>query len=195
MLNESDVFESSNLRSAWFDFQGFLKSWVRPERGRKPVRRKAPFAALLATAAISLVSIADAVMQPVQLTLALPIEQSALATKHALLESIKSLRLHRGEAMSYGAPAPVERSLTVAQYIIPQFPDVVADARAGLNDEGNVFVRFSRGEMVAYVTVEPKAMHLLVMEPGRPNVYLDDEKFGGKVIPDSIKRVLAERFV
>ena len=195
MNEDIDLFQTGKPRSIWFDLHGLLKAWTKPAAAKARPKRKAPFSArtIAAAAMLGFAATTHAISEPVQLSLAWPIEASAASTKHALLQSLKSIRRMKADWDGRGAPAPVERSISVAEFILPQLPDVVADARAGLDADGHVYLRLNRGSKVAYITVEPKAMHLLYTEPGHPNVYIDDEQFNGRVIPASIRKVLDER--
>ncbi len=194
LISDVDLFEGGKLRSIWFDIHGLLKAWTPTANGKARPKRKAKFAASIAAAVMIGCSVtAHAFIEPLQLSLEWPAEHTAASTKHSLLQSLKQLRRLKADWDGHGSPQPVERSISTAEWILPQLPDVVADAQAGINGDGHVFLRLRRGEKIAYVTVEPKAMHLLYIEPGQPNVYIDDEQFSGRVLPANIKKVLEER--
>ena len=196
MDNAIDLFESGKLRSIWFDFHGLLKAWKprREDSESRPRRKARAFAtSIVASAMVGFSTMAHALAEPLQLTLAWPVEASPASTKYQLLQSLRDIRRLRADWNGRGAPAPVERSVSVAEFIVPQLPDIVADARAGVDADGHVFLRLNRGTRVAYITVEPKVMHLLYTEVGQQNVYVDDEQFNGRVIPAKIKKILDER--
>ena len=190
-----DLFEYGKLRSLWYDLHGLLKTAASARDKPKRPRRKLTFAACVAGSLLSFNAATSvfAAAPPGQLSFAWPQPLTAALTKKSLLESLKRVRQLKGGWNGHSAAKPIERSVSVAEYILPQFPDIVADARAGVDADGNVFLRFSRRDKVAYVTVEPKLMHLIYMEPGQPNVYIDDEIFNGKILPASIKNVLEKR--
>jgi hypothetical protein len=193
-ISDVDLFEAGKPRSIWFDINGLMRAWAPPAKQRARGKRKAKFAASIVTAAMIGCSVtAHAIVEPLQLSLAWPAEQTAASTKHLLLQSIKQLRRLKADWNGHPSPQPIERSISIAEWILPQLPDIVADARAGINGDGHVFLRFRRGDKVAYLTVEPKFMHLLFIEPGQPNLYVDDEQFGGRILPARIKSILEER--
>lgn len=195
-MTHVDVFEAARVRALWFDIHGLLKAY-RPERVRakRPKRQRDFVATFLGGMALCLGMTAEAVASvepPTQVSLAWPTAESLLSVQDSLRDSLKKIRTLKA-GWNRSAPAPIERAVSVAEYILPQLPDVRAEARAGVDDEGNVFLRIHCGDRVAYLTVEPKIMHLVYMENGKPNVYVDDAPFGGKVLPESIKKVLDER--
>jgi hypothetical protein len=194
-MTHVDVFESSRLRAVWYDTHGLLKAYKPEPRPKRPKRQRDFIATFLGGVALSMGMLVDAVAAaepPSQGALAWPTAKWRLSVQEALQDSLKKIRALK-PGWNREAPAPVERAISVAEYILPQLPDVPADARAGVDDQGNVFLRLHRGDRVAYLTVEPKVMHLVYMEAGQPNVYIDDAEFSGKILPLSIKKVLDER--
>ncbi len=111
----------------------------------------------------------------------------------ALKELLQKIRELKADWNGQGAVAPVRAAIEAAEFVLGQLPDVPMNARAGVDPEGHVFLRLNRGNQLAYLTVEPRVMHLLVTEPGLPNVYIDDAGFNGKIIPEKIRKVLNER--
>ncbi len=193
LISDGDIFEAARPRTVWFDVHGLMRSWRRRAESLSRPRRRAKYVAAVAAALIGCSMTAHAVVEPVQLTLNWPAEKTAAATKHSLLQSLKRLRHLKADWNGRGAAAPVERSISIAEWILPQLPDVVADAKADLDGDGNVLIRIKNGEKIAYLTVEPKVMHLLYIEPGQPNIYIDDAVVTGKMIPVDITKVLGER--
>ena len=112
-----------------------------------------------------------------------------------LLDSLAKIRSLPADWTGYSAPAPVEKSVVAAEQILPALPNIVADALAGLDGDGHVFLKFWRGEKVAYLTVEPNLMHLFVTAPGKPNISIDAAKFQPRVVPEKIVSVLKREFV
>lgn len=186
-------FDLARPRTMWFDANGLLKAPAVARRRPSRPRRKRAFTACVAGAALVLCVVdALALQAPAQTAIAWPHAPTIVTVQEALKGSLDSLRKLGENWDGHGAPAPIERSISAAEYILPQLPALRTQAVAGVNDEGNVLVRMRIGPGTAYLTVEPKLMHLLYMVQGRSNVYIDDADFNGKVIPSSILRILRE---
>lgn len=197
MANDIGLFEIGKLRSIWFDINGLMTAWRPAAKARKPRRKRGQaFKAMMTAAAFAFGASTAATTQamqtqePMQLSLTWPVDPTPALTKYHLHQSLKGLRRLKANWDGRGAAAPIERSISVAEYILPQLPNIIADAQAGLNGDGHVFLRIARNNRVAYITVEPRTMHLFYVEPGSPNVYIDDEQFNGKIVPAAIKKTL-----
>lgn len=191
-MTSGSIFEAVKVQQ-WFDVDGLLKAWKPETRAPRP-KRKLAFAASVAAAATVLgMNLAHTIAVPVQAAVTWPTEQTPASTREALQNSLNVVRGLPNKWDGRHAPKPNQRSVQVTEYILPQLPDIVAEARAGIDDEGNVFLRLARSNRVAYLTVEPRSMHLLFVEEGQRNVYIDDEPFNGKILPANIKRILDER--
>lgn len=88
---------------------------------------------------------------------------------------------------------PAPKSVAAAEAILAQLPEYFTEASAGVDGDGNIYFRMKQGEKLALVTIAPPTMHVVYIEPGQPNVYIDDEHFKGKVLPVRIKRLLNEK--
>lgn len=190
-----DLFDVGRVRKLWYDHQGLFKSVQRIERPPRPVRRAA-FVARVASATLALnaAALAFAAEEPGQVSVAWPASEArAIAVVDVLNESLQKMRDLKSNWNGQGAPAPVQQSIAAAQYVLNQLPNVHMNASAGVDPEGHVFLRLNRGSRLAYLTVEPRSMHLLYIEPGQPNLYIDDEPFKGKIIPANILAVLNAR--
>lgn len=194
----TSLFESGLIRNKWFDVFGLLRADEPKPVRTNPRRRKHSFAAycLAGASVVGLNATVEAFAEtpPGQASLVWPQAPTAESTKQLIVHSIKQLRTLKKDWNGYESAAPVERSLTAAEYIVPQLPDIVVDAQAGLDADGNVFLRLSRGNKVAYVVIEPKLMHAVVVNPGQASIYLDDEPFQGKILPARIKTALESNF-
>jgi hypothetical protein len=195
-MNDLELFEDVKIRRKWCDLQGLLKAWApSPKHTDRPRRKLTWAASVVVSSVIGFNVAATALAPPGQATLVWPTPPTAAYTKQSLLESLQKIRTLGADWTGHSAASPVEKSVSAAQHILPQIPDVVADARAGVDGDGNVYLRLKQGDKVAYLTVEPKLLHLLYMEPGKDNIYIDDEQFKGKVLPARIKKVLKDNFV
>lgn len=188
-----DTFEPY-IVGAW-QVDGLVK---RVEQSGKRVKRQSrhkEWFSSLALSAVLAVGTATAqatvVVPPGQASLNWPTAPSVSFTKDVLLEGLRKLRDFHGDWLAEPKGAPNAASLTAAANIVPQIPNLFADARAGVDGDGNVYLRFRKDDKTMYLTVEPHLIHLLVMQPGQPNVYIDDEKFKGKILPTKIRGVLA----
>ena len=182
-------FQESEIRS--WTRQGMLPTWPqksepRPRRSRKWVAS----VVLGASLTIGQVALSAATQFPALVSFAWPAKPDAEYTRQSLVESLRQIRSLHPNASGYALPVPDPKSLVAAERRVSQLPDFVAQALAGVDEDGNVYFRFQQGPKVALVTVEPQLMHALYMEPGKSNVYIDDEEFRGKKLPSSIKKLL-----
>lgn len=115
--------------------------------------------------------------------------------KNALLSSLKSIESLVDNWQGYGAPAPSKQAVAAAKQIVPSLPNITAGASAGVDGDGNVYFKLQKGEKLAYLTVEPSIMHLLVMVPGGKNIYIDDAKFNPRELPSKIRQALEHEMV
>lgn len=197
-MSNTKIFEDVKIRGTWYDEQGLLKTSppFRKHTGRP--RRKLAWAASLIAFSLIGMNVAATVYAPsppAQATLVWPSPPTAAYTKQSLLESLLKIRRLGVDWTGYSGASPLEKSISAAERVLPQLPDIVADARAGVDGDGHVYLRLQQGEKVAYLTVEPRLIHLLYMEPGKPNIYIDDEQFKGKVLPSRIKQILAGNLI
>lgn len=115
--------------------------------------------------------------------------------KKALLESLSKIASLGDNWQGQDAHVPSRQAVTAAEQIVPTLPNIIADASAGVDGDGNVYFKLQKGEKFAYLTVEPTTMHLLVIAPGEKNVYLDDVKFQPRELPSKIRRTLEQKLV
>lgn len=113
-------------------------------------------------------------------------------TKKALLESLKSIASLGDNWQGQDTPAPSRQAVTAAEQIVPALPNIIADVSAGVDGDGNVFFKLQKGDKLAYLTIESATMHLLVMAPGRKNLYIDDVKFQPRQLPSKIRQSLEQ---
>jgi hypothetical protein len=92
-----------------------------------------------------------------------------------------------------GDSPPSRQAITAAKQLVHSLPDSIADVSVGINGDGNAYFKLRNGEKLAYLTVEPAIMHLLVMTPEEKNVYLDDVRFHPRVLPSKILRTLEQK--
>ncbi len=195
MIYTAGLFDSTKLRNLWFDTEGLLRAYRKPKPGRGTARPRRKIRYGLAKAVVfgtlaAATAPAFATAAPMQMSLTWPTLATEASTRQFLEQSLKGIRQLKAHWSGQDAAAPVERSISAAHYILPQLPELSGDATAGVDSDGNVFLKFTRGERVALLTIEPRAMHLAYMQPGTPTLYKDDEQFNGKVIPANIKKVL-----
>lgn len=195
------TFSSNTLRS-WFQ-DGVTLLITSTTQSRAAVVRKAKRTNDLAktfvvgvTAGLVVATATAHAVMPVRATaIALPDSATPSVTKKALIESLQKIRALPVDWTGYSTPVPEERSIVAAEQIVPALPDFVADAVAGVDGEGHVFLKFKRGEKTAYLTVEPVEMHLFLTAPGQENIYVDGERFSPRTIPTKILSVLKREFV
>ncbi len=200
-MDDIALFEDVKIRAAWFDPHGLLKSAAvrAAEAGRKVAARTRRAAKTgLIIAATSLIGLnvaarASTIDVPTQLSLSWPAAPTAQYTKQQLADALHELRRHGDDWNGTEITKPVAKAMAAAETILPQLPDIFADATAGIDGDGGVYFRMKQGEKLAFLTVSPPSMHLLYMEPGQPNLYIDDEQFKGKVLPARIRRALDEK--
>lgn len=195
-MPDSDLFEFGKIRSLWYDLNGLLKAVVPSRRiGKRKLRNAAAAVVLAAASLVSFNATAKAftVGLPTQFTLEWPAPPAAAYTKQSLSDALYAIRRAGADWNGTALTEPVSKSVIAAETILKQLPNFVADATAGVDGDGNVYFRLKQGERIAYLTIEPKLIHLLIVEPGRPNVYIDDEQFKGKVLPARIRDVLTEK--
>jgi hypothetical protein len=85
------------------------------------------------------------------------------------------------------------KAVRVARIISHQLPVPVAPT-VGVNRKGNIFLHFKSPRGEAYLTLEPKALHMYCTMAGRANVYIDDEPFSGQRLPKRVRDQLEELF-
>jgi hypothetical protein len=200
-MDDISIFEDVRIREAWFDPYGLLKSVAkRAAEGSRKVRAHARRAAqtgmiIVASSLIGLNSAVHATTPevPTQLALQWPAEPTAQHTKQLLADSLHAIRRTSDDWNGIELTKPAPKSMAAAQTILQQLPDIFADASAGVDGDGNIYFTMKQGEKIAFLTVAPPSMHLLYMEPGHPNLYIDNEQFKGKVLPARIKSVLDEK--
>ena len=200
-MDETALFEATKIRSAWFDVQGLLKSATKraAEVGRKTgTRARRAVRTGLLIAASSLIGFNTAVHAvapevPTQMTLHWPADPTAQYTKQQLADALHAIRRTADDWTGTQYTRPTPKAMAAAQTILQQLPDFFADASAGVDGDGNVYFRMKQGDKLAFLTVAPPSMHLLYMEPGQPNLYIDDEHFKGKILPARIKHVLDDK--
>ncbi len=186
------LFDSMNLRDLWFDADGLLRAYQKATKMAAKPRRKITFKAIVGASLIAATTAALAKTPPGQAIVTWLSAPSEASIRKSLEQSLQNLRRLKAHWNGIEAPAPIERSISAAQYILPQLPALHGDATAGVDSEGHVFLKFARGDRVAFLTVEPRVMHVVYMQPGQATVYEDDEQFNGKVLPENIKKVLSK---
>lgn len=186
-----DIFTDAKIRDAWFDANGLSKAWEAPKEKNRP-KRNVWFASIVF--AMNTLAVATLVLPPVpaQAVVMWPTGPTAESVKESLRDSLRALKSLRQGWGGHEIAAPVRESLMAAERILPQLPNFFVSAKAGVDGDGNVYFRLSKGSKVAYLTVEPKLLHLLCTEPGKTNIYIDDQKFKGNTLPPRIIRVLTE---
>jgi hypothetical protein len=85
------------------------------------------------------------------------------------------------------------KSVRAARIVSHQLRTTVTPT-VGIDDEGNVFLHFQNERTEAYLTLQPRAMHLFCKVSGKPNIYIDDVPFVGQKLPAKIREQLAELF-
>jgi len=189
------LFDSTKLRDLWFDAQGLLRAYTKPKPHRANARPRRKLhdgvgKAVVFGTLVAATTLALAMPAPMQLSLTWPTLPTEASTRQYLEQSLKGIRQLKANWAGLDTPAPIERSISAAHYILPQLPELKGDATAGVDSDGNVFLKFTSGNRVAILTIEPRMMHLAYMQPGTPTLYRDDQQFNGKVIPTNIKKVL-----
>jgi hypothetical protein len=137
---------------------------------------------------------AETAISPGLSAYSIPINQDAIA-RRALMESVKTIESLGDDWDGNYHHAAKSQAVTAAEKIIQALPRMDADASAGLNEEGNIFFKFQLGAKYAYLTIEPSMMHLLMIVPGKPNVYVDNVKFNPGQVPNKIKTALERELV
>lgn len=190
-MNEFELFQTYDVTS-WQE-NGIMKPLVPTAPPARHQRRGIRWFAPIVVSSLIGLSIAAyqlAATAPAQATLAWPTPPTAALTKQSLSDAIKEIRKLSDDWNGHNAPPPAQRSIAAAERLVQELPDVVARAHAGINSEGNVYFRLAKGGKTVYLTIEPDLIHLLYMEPGKDNVYIDDEQFRGKKLPAAIRRAL-----
>ncbi len=188
-MNEFELFQTYDVTS--WQASGVIKPI--PAVATRRQRRVKDFFVDVATSTMLCLSIVGynlPVDTPAAATLDWPTRSTAALTKQSLTDALKAIKRLGPDWNGYVAPAPTQASLTAAERLIPELPDVTADARAGVDSDGNVYFRLAQGERVAYLTIEPERLHLVCMTPDKGSYYVDDEQFRKK-LPANIRRALA----
>jgi hypothetical protein len=196
-MDDTALFEEGKIREAWFDVHGLMKTVSRRVvRVGTRVRRSARTGLIIVASSLigwnaSVHAITPEV--PTQLTLQWPTGPTTQHTKQLLSDALHAIRRSGEDWNGVVLTKPAPKAMAAAETILPQLPNFFADATAGVDGDGNIYFRMKQGEKIAYLTVAPPLMHLLYMEPGEPNLYIDDEQFRGKVLPARIKQVLDKK--
>ena len=190
-MNEFELFQTYDVTS--WQASGViipLASTAAPSRNQRRGARWFTHIVASSLIGLSIAAYELTIAAPAQAAVAWPTPPTAALMKQSLSEAIKEIRKLGDNWNGHNAPAPAQPSITAAERLIQELPDVVAQAHAGINGEGNVYFRFTKGGKTVYLTIEPDLIHLICMEPGKENVYIDDEQFRGKKLPAAIRRAL-----
>lgn len=114
--------------------------------------------------------------------------------QNALSGALKSITSLGDDWQGTNSVRPTHQSIKAAEYLIPTLPAISAKAGAGVDGDGNVYLKFEKGEKLAYLTVEPAILHLLVMRP-QGNLYIDDVRFEPGKLPSKILKALEQEMV
>ena len=189
-MNEFELFQTYDVAS--WQASGVIKPVaVSVAASRRRRRAKDHLVSVVASTmlCLSVIGYNLPVNAPAIATFDWPAKPTAALTKQSLADALKALKRLGPDWNGHSAPAPAQASLSAAERLVPELPDVVAEARAGVDDEGNVYFRLAQGDKVAYLTVEPELLHLVCMTPGKDNYYVDDEQFRKK-LPATIRKAL-----
>ncbi len=192
-MDDVRIFSDTKIRDIWYDVHGFLRTIVPAKKvGSGKKRGKSVFAAVASVlVAASIASSAIAASVPTQLMLQWPAPPTAALTKQSLADALHQLRRTGADWNGAKLSEPDSKALVAAEKILPQLPNFVAEASAGVDGDGNVYFRLRQGPKLAYLTVAPRTMYLLVMQSGKESIYIDDEPFK-KLLPARIKRILED---
>ena len=136
-------------------------------------------------------SLAYAAPTPIQVDTARSfVPEQASLTKQALLNSVRRIASLGDNWNGQGAIAPLKQAVSAAEQIIPALPHISAKASAGIDGDGNVYLKLEKDNKIAYLTVEPAFMHLIVMADGKKNLYIDNEKFNPGKLPPKVREAL-----
>ena len=130
-----------------------------------------------------------AVKGPATALLEWPAKPTATLVKQSLADVLEAVKGLKDDWNGHAAFAAARASVAAAERLLPELPDLVAEVRAGIDDERNVYFKLSKNDKVAYLTVEPNALHLVCMSREQGNVYVDDEPFRKK-LPIAIRNAL-----
>jgi hypothetical protein len=190
-MNEFESFEAYDVAS--WQASGVIKPILAPASPAQRQRRaKDFFVNIVASATIGLTVAGYSLVTveaPATAALEWPTKPTAALTKQSLIEALRAVKSLNADWNGHAAPAAAQASVAAAERLLLELPDVVADVRAGIDDDGNVYFRLAQGEKVAYLTVEPDVLHLVCMTPNKGNVYVDDEHFRKK-LPATIRKAL-----
>src|SRR5258708_25543173 len=192
-MTDTQIFEDVRIRAKWYELNGLMRAWTPKKKREGPQRKRGvKWAASFIASSLIGASVATATLFPIssQAVLVWPANPTAEHTRQMLADSVQKLKAIKGDWTGYSTPAPLEKSLKAAEHILPQLPNVLADAQAGVDGDGHVYFRLRQGDKVAYLTIEPRLMHLFYSEPGKENIYVDDEQFKGKILPARIRNLI-----
>lgn len=190
-MNEFELFQTYDVTS--WQANGLTKLLARTAPPPRHQRRKANYLVQMVTSTVIALSVATcelAIAAPAQAALAWPAPPTVASTKQSLSEAIRNIRKLGDNWNGHNAVAPMQQSIAAAERMVQELPDVVAQASAGVNGEGNVYFRFAKNGKTVYLTIEPNLLHLICMEPRKDSLYIDDEQFRGKKLPAAIRRTL-----
>ena len=140
---------------------------------------------------LNISSLAYAAPIPIQVESARSfVPEQASLTKQALLDSVMKIASLGDNWNGQGAIAPLKQTVSAAKQIIPVLPNISAKASAGIDGDGNIYLKLEKDNKTAYLTIEPSSMHLLVNTVGEQNLYIDDVKFSPGKLPAKVKQVL-----
>jgi len=179
-------FEKSDIRG--WTHEGMLSTY-RTETKTVLKRAKACFVSLIVGAAIAVGQV-QAAQAPSQLSFLWPSKPDATHTKQRIADSLQRIKEFHPKGVQFSIAEPDRQSLQSAAILIPQLPNIAAEAAAGVDEDGLIYFRFQQGSKVAVVTIGVNEMHALYMEPGQESVHIEDEEFRGKKLPAKIKKLL-----
>lgn len=188
----TDIFDDVRIRSLWIGKDGMYRAWEPTPQKERPTRKYPWYASVSLAIAFAAASI-DVPSALTQAAMIWPSPPTEAHVKDALRSSLQALRKIGRDWTGHSGAAPASESLAAAERLLPQLPNLGSLAKAGVDADGHVYLRLSRGTRVAYLTVEPRVLHLFYTNAGQDNVYIDDQKFHGSVLPPRISRVLAEK--
>lgn len=189
------IFDEVKIRNQWFDSEGLARAWTESPKTitRRPKRNAPWIASMIVAVAFSAASSVTLAAPPGQVVMTWPTPATAQSAKDNLRFSLRTIKKLGKDWSGNPGSAPVRESIDAAERLLPQLPNIALDARAGVDGDGNVYLRLSKGTRVAYLTVEASLLHLFYTDAGNDNVYIDDQKFKGSVLPSRIVQVLSEK--
>lgn len=186
-----DFFDEVKIRDMWFDKYGLDRPIEKVERVTRPKRKETWVASVVV--ALSLTASALLYVPAAQAVMMWPTQATAESAKMSLHDSLSALKTLGQDWTGNPGCAPQRESIAAAQRVITMLPNVtVKDAKVGVDGDGHVYLRLGVDSKIAYLTIEPRSLHLYFTD-GLEKVYIDDQKFRGDALPGRIAKVLSAK--